>query len=1057
MSDVDTARRPPLDLKTLIAEAESIAAAAQAMGAPSIASFEDLTSSLRTRLAVRGWVNPHRLLADEPPEEVSRALHAIAAEADSAFRLHPGDWYLSVASRKRVLATRGAALLKEELNNPRHEEDAQDSTRAAFRLALGLDPMPSLGSVPDEVLRALANVLDWLGPMAAVSIDRARITAELAARIHRSDLERMTALPMVGEEHREALAALIHRLGRPLGHGLEVTYIHGSGGAGKSTLLAYLQRDLAEQGRPAIVVRIDFDDPAINALDQASLDLVLFEQIGQLLPEMIPQFAVPADQLRNQRRHLREDPNLGAGDGTPRRKRAAITSQVASLASESADTGARSERQSIVHGLLDPGSSPALARPLIVILDTAELVMTQGDAAIIELVGWIHSLHFVMSAKAVRIVIAGRDPPAGAGSNDLLEQLRAEGIHLHPPIALSDLSEEEAAQLLAHSGVDDPATARAAAAAVPRNPLLLRITADALQSDSALAAEVRAAHANARIDAPSANTYLARRIVAHLADPLARPYLLAAMYLPSITRPQLRDIVIPVVDRKDGPLRPRAASRIFASLRSARWLSRAGADRRHFVFHRDVRALVLKLLAADPAHRELERKLRRRAIAVHDARRWARDRAYAIYHRALLGEPIGVLRHPATIARHLRDVLDELPPDLRSRLLARRDALPTAPTAGAAPPPDDEWRLYLEGEGSKDGEGARLLKRDRVAEALALYRDRPTRPHGMPPTFVLRALADTGEWDTGEVDIPAILEESRWWLAAKRLSGQAMSRLYWLTRFALVRDKARLSDAHADLLEACCRLVTGEALSTLPALVAVAEAGLDRTIMPPRMRSGRGTIESATRVHLIDVRRARRPLMFKPHVNAIAVIQRDWAHRVRREARAMVGEQELSWVQKALDDLDGQPVAAMNPMLHTLRRPLTVRWDGEDLAAGILVLRGETTEFLRPVRQALLDLSSEAPDFGVLKDIARTLTGRMSILPEELNHEIFMQRLEHDPAAWIAAFVAFADRSRLLPHLCDRLATLSGSSAAIRKARRVAESFRSWDLAICGGGRTSGW
>ena len=81
----------------------------------------------------------------------------------------------------------------------------------------------------------------------------------------------------------------------------------------------------------------------------------------------------------------------------------------------------------------------------------------------------------------------------------------------------------------------------------------------------------------------------------------------------------------------------------------------------------------------------------------------------------------------------------------------------------------------------------------------------------------------------------------------------------------------------------------------------------------------------------------------------------------------------------------------------------------------------------------------------------------MSILPEELDHEIFMQRLEHDPAAWIAAFVAFVDRCRLLPHLCGRLAALRGSAAAVRKGRRVAESFQAWDLAICGGARTSGW
>lgn len=1049
--------RRTLDLKTLLAEAEQIVAAAQAAPSPVVSPQEDLAYALRTRLAVRGWVNPHRLLTDaEPPGEISRALNAIAGETDSAFGMRPGDWYLSIAGRKRVLAARGAAALKEELGIDRWEGDSDDPTRSAFRLALALDPMPSLAAVPDEVLRALANVLGWLGPMAGVRIERERIAAELAARAQRGDIARMTALPMVGKGHLAALAELTGRLGRSLSDGLEVTYVYGSGGAGKSTLLAYLQRDLASAGRPVMVVRIDFDDPAVNAADQASLDLALFEQLGQLAPEMVPQFTQVSDGLRFQRRHLREDPGAARLARGPVRKRAAaMASQLSSLESESADTGARSERQSIVHDVLAHWTGPQMARPLVVILDTAELIMALGDAATLEVAAWIHSLHHAMGALDVRVVIAGRDPPAGPGSDDLLEQLRAVA-HLYPPVELLDLNEEEAAQLLADSGVDDPATARAAAAAVPRNPLLLRIIADALQSDPALAAEVREAHANSRIDAPSANAYLARRIVAHLADPVARPYLLAAMYLPSITRPQLRDIVIPAVDGGDRPAGPRTVARIFAALRSARWLSRAGADPRRFVFHRDVRALVLKLLAADPAHGDLERKLRRRAVAVHEARPSALDRAYALYHRALLGERIAFLPKPA-IARHLRDVLDDLPADLRARLLGRAD--PVAPNVQTeAPTSDNEWRLYLEGKGTKDGEGARLLKRDRAAEALALYRDRPTRPEGVPPTFVIRALADLGEWDTGEVDLPAILDEAKFWLSAKRLSGQAMSRLYWVTRFALVRDQARLSDEHAETLAACCRLMSGAALSTLPALVAVAEAGLDRTIMPPRMRGGRGAIESATRVHLIHVRRTRESITFNPHIDALAVIQRDWSHRIRRDAfRVVVEALGLDWVQKALDGLHGKPVAAMNPTLNTLRKPVTVHWDGQDIDAAILLLRGQTTEFLRPVRQALLDLNFEGSARGLLEDIARQLTERMSILPEELNPEIFMQRLEHDPGAWIAAFVAFVDRSRLLPHLCERLAALSGNAPAVQKARRVADSFLSWDLAICGGGQTSGW
>lgn len=134
---------------------------------------------LRTALAVRGWVNPHHLL---PPSEFSRseaaeALNDVAGEVETSFTTRPGAWFLSVDSRKRVLASRSREILQEELRADRWEGDANDPIRRAFCLALALEPLPALASLEDEVLRALKNALQWLGPAALLSINSAEIAA----------------------------------------------------------------------------------------------------------------------------------------------------------------------------------------------------------------------------------------------------------------------------------------------------------------------------------------------------------------------------------------------------------------------------------------------------------------------------------------------------------------------------------------------------------------------------------------------------------------------------------------------------------------------------------------------------------------------------------------------------------------------------------------------------------------------------------------------------------------------------------------------------------------
>lgn len=1044
--------------------AATASSAAPALSATSLTPG-DPPYDLRTRLAVRGWVNPRALLDTSLSEDAATAtLNAVADEADAAFALKPGAWFLSVAARRRVLAMRGVDTLRRELDVVRIPNDATDPVRLALRFALSSDPLPPLETIDTEVLRGLAVAFDWFDGDPPVGVGRpslaAEIAAALAARVQSRDLARLTDRKMVGHGHLAARESVVRWLAEPLGKGLSCQYLYGSGGVGKSTVLAFIESDIRNARSAPALARIDFDDPLVNATEPTSLDIALLGQLEERYPGLVSGAGNRIAQLRRMQRYQKAEVLVASGN--LRRRRVMREAQVESLELEGAHSSARSERISMLYGALD------FNRPLAIILDTAELVVTQGETAMVELTGWVRSLTEGLGAVDVRLVIAGRDSPGPPGCGDLIDRL-AQFVPLRETIELHDLDVAEATRLLIDCGVGDPEVARAAAKAVPGNPLLLRITADALLQSPKLADEVRAAHGNASVDAVSANNYLARRIVAHLADPVGRPYLLAAAYLPLVYRAVLRDVLIPLVDGTPGrPADLRSTDRVFRALRGAAWLTRASADGRSLRFQRDVRALMLELLASDPAQRDLATQLHNRAAIFHAERRGTRDRAFALYHRAMLGDAPAGPRINAAIAGQLTEVIDDFTPEWRAALRApSSDAPPrlrnpsneaavrAGPSSSASATrgrSDEDWRLYLEGVGTKGGEGDRLLDRDRPEEALALYRDRPTQPRGTPPTFVIRALADIGDWDSDDINADAILAESSAWEKAKRLNPAALSRLYWITRLMLLRDDARLPPRHLETLRRVCRLLTGEGLTTMPAIIAVAEAGAKTVILPESVLIRVRAIQTVMRVCLARAVVQGQPFALTLPVEDIVVAQLDWYNALGTSAQQMFDVPRLYWVHKKLEALNDRPIAEFNAQLREWKLTVKFGWDGKDLIPAILALRGQTTEFLRPLRQALVNLHDQDHD-NFLLHVLMPVIERMSLLPVEFSSGRLAEALKQDSRAWCAAFVGFADRARLLPLLCRILLDVPDKSpaTATQRAKRVARSFLIWDEALCGG------
>ncbi|MFC0220558.1 hypothetical protein ACFFJ7_19455 [Pseudochelatococcus lubricantis] len=1073
----------------------------------SVSETSDGTLPLvRLCLAVRGWVEPTGLARELAGDGAAKAIAALASEVETAAATRAGQWFMNVEARRQAIAGAAGSDLVRALS-VHTGSDGQDMILRAARLALDEKPV-DLAALSDGALRALANVRDWVGDRWRQSFDREEINATLASKVLDRDLARMTSLPLVGVVHKQVLEKLRRFASEKNVAGLRAVYVHATGGGGKTTLLAFLQRALLAKPGVVAFARIDFDEPGIDAARMITLNLALFEQLASSLPQIRDHIGSFLPQLRGAASALRISDYASqlplAGWSSHERGRGSLMGQ--RQVSESV-----SDQASILYGLLAPEN---LDGPLVLVLDTAELVMEGSVRAAVGIADWLEFLSAEVQARDIRLIVAGRDPPpeqslSPSDAPNLLTRLTQIGVTFNPPEALPELNPAESAELLLNCGLSDPRLRQAAAEAVPGNPLLLRITADALQQgDSKLSNEVHEAHAKARVDHQSARTYLMRRVIAHVSDPLVRPYIISAMASPILTSAMLGAVIIPLVD-SDGvnsavksqptfsstPVEEKADAgarrigrrrlhRIYAGIERTTWLGRSSPDGRCFTFNRDLRRFVMTLVAAVPEDRALHERTHEALLAYHARRRDPLDWALAFFHRSVLGREATLPRGNKALTI-LRALVDQFPEDIADVVVSEIDALllsrqrtsmqeralaePSGdhdgPTEvmkwleGAVTPTafetvqvvssdprtgDRDWRFHLEGRLGKPGQGDQLVGDDRAAEALAMYRERPTREPGLPPTFVIQALADLGQWDGGDVDVQAIVTEVLHTLSPRNVNA-GIERAYWLTRYALQRDPGKLLPAHVELLNKCVNYLKGPGLATFPPLLAVVEALSGERILPSRMITSVQGNEGEGRIYLARRQRMSRELA----AGLFAVTQHDWLNRVL-QTRALPNADALAGIQRQLNDLHGQPIAMVNQQFLRFRQAFDVQWNGDDMPAGVLLLRGMTAEFLRPLREMLAGVAAEKGVETLRPSIDRTIAA-MTIRPAEMEPAVFHERLAANPRAWLSAFISYADRSRLLPIFCEDIAAIFGNTGdAGSNPARVARSFLAWDKALGG-------
>lgn len=977
------------------------------MASPLTVIADDAHSSactlLRHRLAVRGWVAPIALLADVPPSVHEEALRAVSQEVELSERTRPGQWFMTLAGRRRVFTSAPINRLR-EVSQQLFAGDNEDPVRLALSLALSLGTATSSADAhtlherlkyqPVAVLREMARMAAWGSAIPGLEALAAAAGAQGQRQARDRELQSAGSVTLFGRERElQLIREFLQRPPRDFGQtsAMPALYISGIGGSGKSALLLASEKELRSAGQ-RLVVRLDFDNPYLNPLNLEQMDIVFLQALSVEEPMLAQGLGEAIGQLQSlidARLRARIDTEGGVQSSNSTKTVRRQTRDVARARyagksgsdPESFGNSAGYERISIL-------TTVSLMREfrqrgVVLFLDTLENVGRLGADGIDAVLQWLSSIPACVPDRSVQGVLAGRDAFGSPDMRALAQQLRSWGLELTIRVELGDLDESAAVAML--EKLDMPVLdARLAAAALPRNPLVLLLAAQAFATQDADLTAIQENYKAGRIDRATAAGYLAQRVIQHVPRQPARRYAVAAMALEQVTERTLREIVIPVVDSTQGITDRKLAKKVFQGLKRATWLaveSRPGVLR----WHTELRRLALPMIEADTDH--------------------------------------------ALVARQVRGAVAA--------------ARGTNATAGRE---DEElYRLKMEGFGNNLGEGDRLVAQGRGRRALKLYRERPTRAQGIPPTFVIRALALTGDWERGEeVDAQRVLQAVRqhFELRGNTLQPAMLERLYWLTRLEMLRG-GPLPAAHAEFLRDACRsLKFGQRNGAFLGLVGVAEA-LQTTQAAPLSLiapadwppSGvdvgpelRFCAVRATRGRLSPADRAR---WVSTTLGAMLLLDERWPALLQRLSLEQVlslpeNYYLLHELPALLDRQRNESLAGVEKFVASCR-DVKVRIDLARLAPAdaAVLLRGSLVEFHAPLSallsaDALWDLYD---DDSLLRKLLTFVEGlgmpSSAIVPlREFQSRQHRQSQARDPQAATSAVLVMLDRAGCLGTFC---------------------------------------
>lgn len=645
-------------------------------------------------VAVLGAFRPSPLPVTSPVEAPQPPLQPLpgpppadpapAALAGFVRTLSDGHWVLRDDVRTSCLrklhddgSLRPALVVNAALADPR---------RDALRLLTGPDEV-RLSTLDLDQLNDLDVVYGWLDAIDAPPwLDRAAVHAAAERRRLIDPLRRLVGQHFHGRERQ--LSALRRHLSTASATDA-VVRLHGPGGVGKSSLIGRLLLDLEDHfgAEPRPFAYLDFD----RAVHDPRNPRGLVEQIARQLRLLYANSAEAA--------HLTAVESASAGTD-------------AATVAELLDLGPGLDLDALVAVLAErlrelwSSSGPANSAPLVLVLDTFEEVQAKGPGPVSDVLALVERIQVAL--PGTRVIIAGRSLHRMDGPGRLL--------------VLGDLDRKAALAVLEQRGVTDAHVRTLILDRFGRNPLTLKLAAEALArfstAEAAFAGVVAEANALAEVALEQIQGMLYSRILGHLHDPdvirIAHPGL--AVRLVTV------EVLSEVLAEPCG-LDPSRAEEIFDRLRREVSMFELLAD--GSLQHRqDVRQLMLRMMAEDPQLAPRVAEIHRRAAVFYGQRRGAEARAEELYHRLSSGEDprgLNALWRRAEPAGRPPSVDEPLPK--RSRLWLER-RLGLVPDTDRADLDQEEW------EADAALRAASWLTSGAPVEALAVLRERPARLTG---------------------------------------------------------------------------------------------------------------------------------------------------------------------------------------------------------------------------------------------------------------------------------------------------------------------------------------
>lgn len=625
---------------------------------PDPRAVADLHARLRIDAALRDRFRPADSLAGlvggVPDDDlvVAAALSALRMDCVVDRDAQGPIWTLRPAVRRKVLGDIGAedlAGIDSMAARASPIADALAGSAGYQPAAIGRliraaeQGRPSSAAVLARVLARRLYALERAGPQAPAHDLVTGLRGALNLAVEMAQAQTLLAGGIFGREAEQAVILdwIADPQTRPP---LRSLHVSGMPGIGKSYLLHSAVQKARAANPELLVVWLDFDRSGLTVSDAT----VFFEEISRQIGDALP--ATAAAGLR--------DIRLQAA-----RARSVLSDQESSFALPTALIEAMGR------------AVAAQGRPVLIVLDTLEVVRARGETAVWRLFDLLDELPGRGFAP-VAVLSAGR----GDALDPVPERIGGR-------LDLGALPEAAAVAMLGALAVPDALHGDILAMA-GGNPLLLRLGARAHEDGIDLAAGRAEAEA-AGADGGAAGAYLYRAILSRLDPPLGR-LAQAGMVLYRIEARDLDEILAPALDLV---LDPGAADMLFAELAAQHWLVEAdyaGGAPHRLRHHDKMRVAFLPLLYREaPA---LAQRVNAQAARVLSAT--GRDPAAALYHRLQLtraGKAMPVIA-PILAAQFDEVMIADLPMPARNalrRARGERSEQFRRPAAADAPPVRD--------------------------------------------------------------------------------------------------------------------------------------------------------------------------------------------------------------------------------------------------------------------------------------------------------------------------------------------------------------------------------